>query len=275
MDYLLAQIRRIWNLSYFWDLTCMMNKRGMLPNVLLNKVTPCYTNGTLVIVGMLSVLLAACSSTGSVRGTAGHVSVRRGGDLVTGRSLKPTEINAPGIQIPESGRFSFSIGHYEVVINGSNWDTIAGASHVTNLVGVEFSLGFNHTGATDNRFQYLADEISLHYAGANFEPLTIVEGVANGQLIDIAALYNPASQVKRLLGLKVTISSKPSGAIVASQTFFATSGAAIIFPAHTVYFVRLAFSRFNGLGRAKGGMRHFVTNFYYSKFTTCRNQICD
>jgi hypothetical protein len=224
---------------------------------------------------LMLVAIVACGGAPGNHPSGGATSTSTASPLVTGRSIKPTDTKAPGIQL-RSGDFSFTIGNYNVVITASDWNTITGSSQVANLVGVEFSPNFNTDASTRNRFQYLADKISLRYRGTNFEPLTIVEGVIDKDLVDIVALYNPTSQVGTLSGLAVTIAAQPSLRTVASATFYATPSSALVIPARTIYFTRLTFPNVASLGSAHNGARSFVTDFHYRqiKFTPCPGQVC-
>jgi hypothetical protein len=210
--------------------------------------------------------VTACSG-----GTKPPPPIQVGQTLVTGRSISPADIRAPGIQVPESGQFSFSVGRRQIVITSSNWNTIIGASTVVSLVGVMFSNNFNTIQVTRNRFQYLADLISEYYKFLDFEPLTVVNGISNHQFVDIAALYNPTTQVKKLSGLSVTIVARPSGRPIASEVFFATPASALVIPGQTIYFDRLTFQVPPNLGASH---RSFTTNFHWASITNCHGDIC-
>ncbi len=194
--------------------------------------------------------------------------------LVSGRSVKPADVKAPGIQMPSGSTFSVSIGNYNLVITANNWNTIVGSSHVANLVGVQFAPDFNNTdNTTRNRFQYLADEIFQHYNNTNFEPLSIVAAVSVGAVVDDAALYNATDQVGKLSGLTVTIINDSSSSTVASEIFYGTPGSAIIIPARTIYFARLTFSS-TSIGPSRNRMNSYTVHFHYDKFAPCPGQVC-
>jgi hypothetical protein len=196
--------------------------------------------------------------------------------LVTGRAAKPSDVNAPGIQMPKGSTFSLTIADYDLVIKASDWNTIVGASQVLVLVGVEFAPDWNtkdYTYTTRNRFQYLADEIARHYHSENFEPLAIAPGVSNGAVVEDVALYNPTSKASRLSGLKVTIINKTSNEAVASATFYNKSGTSIVIPGRTIYFDHLTFSA-HSLGVAANGVFSTTTQFHYSSFVPCSGQVC-
>jgi hypothetical protein len=185
--------------------------------------------------------------------------------LVVGRSATPTEIDAPGIQVPIGSALAISIGKYNLIITATDWDTIIGSSQVANLVRVKFAPDFNATKTvTRNRFQYLADKISQHYNGTDFEPLSIVSGVSNGTVVDIAALYNASGQTSKITALKVTITNKSSMATVAAGTFYSTRGSAITIPGRTIYFTRLRFSS-SSLGPTKNGQISTAVHFRYDQ----------
>lgn len=226
---------------------------------------------------IVAITLTACESKGA--GPTHSASPTQTGtavSLVTGRAAKPAEIDAPGIQIPSGSSFSLSIGNYTLTVTAADWNTIVDASQVAPLVGVEFAPDFNHTEVvTRNRFQYLADRIFEHYNGSNFEPLSIVEGVSSGAVIDDAALYNPTDQVGKLSGLTVSITNSLSRTTVASGTFYETPSSAIVIPAKTIYFARLTFSS-SSLGPSRNGKISVSVNFHYNqiKFKPCPGQVC-
>jgi hypothetical protein len=194
--------------------------------------------------------------------------------LIAGRSAKPTDLDAPGIQIPIGSTLIVSIEKYNLKITGNDWNTIAGSSRVAKLVGMEFAPDFNATKAvTRNRFQYLADEISQHYDGTRFEPLSIVSGASNRAVVDIAGLYNPSARASELTALTVTITNNSSKATVASGTFYSPPNSAIVIPARTVYFARLTFSS-SSLGPAVNGQRNTTIHFHYKEVALCSGQAC-
>lgn len=224
-----------------------------------------------------SIVIAACSGQ-PVQSTASGSPFQSNApaSLVVGRSAKPADITAPGIQMPNGSIFTVSLGKYVLTIKASDWNTIVGTSQVRVLVGVEFAPDWNtkdYTYTTRNRFQYLADEISLHYHGTNFEPLSIAPGVSNGVVVEDAALYNPTYEVSKLSGLKVTIINSFVRRVVATGIFYAKPESAIIIPGRTVYFARLIFSS-HSLGPAHSGMISITTNFHYDNFAPCPGQVC-
>ena len=228
---------------------------------------------------MLGFVLAGCS--GKPSGTSGPSptplapSKNQHSQLVTGRSHTLTDIHAAGIQVPPGAVFSLSIGKHQLTITAADWDTIDATSTIDKLVSVMFSPDFNVTDPTTrNRFQYLADRISMDYGGQNFESLSIVPGVSTGQFVDIAALFNPANQLGQLSGLRVDVIAKPSLQTIASQDFYATPHSAITIGARTIYFARLTFTGFSGLAPANNDVRNYTINFRYAHFVECPDRVC-
>lgn len=245
-----------------------------MPEILVRPRSLRYLPGAL----LLTVSIASCGA--QPAGPTAPASTTQTGtatQLVVGRSSKPADVGAPGIQMPSGSTFSVSIGSYNLVIKASDWNTIVSSSQVANLIGVEFAPDFNTTdNTTRNRFQYLADEISQHYTGTHFEPLSIVASVSNSALVDDAALYNATDQVGKLSGLMVTVTNNTSGGIVASGTFYGTPASAVIISARTVYFVRLTFSSAS-IGPANNGMNNYTVSFHWSQFgqfAPCPGQVC-
>jgi hypothetical protein len=223
----------------------------------------------------LATAIVACGGqpTGPSR-SASPTQTNTSLSLVTGRSAKPTDVDAPGIQVPNGAAFTVSIGNYNLTIAATDWNTIIGSSQVADLVGVQFAPDFNATeDVTRNRFQYLADKISQHYNGVSFEPLSLVSGVSNDAVVDDAALYNPADQVGKLSGLTVTMTNQLSTTTVASGTFYSTPSSAIVIPARTIYFARLTFSS-SSLGPSRNNQRVITVNFHFDQFKPCPGQVC-
>jgi hypothetical protein len=188
-------------------------------------------------------------------------------DPVRGRATKQADIEAPGIQVP-SGHFGLSIGGHELTITANNWNTIVGTSRVARLVGATFAPDFDVTNVTRNRFQYLADEISLYDKGIDtFDPLSVTSGKSQKRFIDIAAFYNPTDHEGRLSGITVTVSDLHSGRTLASWAFYTTSGSSISIPAHTICFTRLTFPYFATLASAHRGVRDSNIQFHFANFT--------
>lgn len=193
---------------------------------------------------------------------------------MTDRSHTQADFSAPGIQMPTGASFSISIGNYNLVITAADWNTIVASSQVESLVGAEFAPDFNSTSiVTRNRFQYLADEISLHYDGQTFEPLSVISAVSGGAVVDDVALYNPTEQVSELSGLTDKIVNLTSMTTVASETFYGSPGTAIVIPARTIYFARLVFSA-DSIGAAQGKVVHTQSQFHYAQFKPCPGQVC-
>lgn len=217
---------------------------------------------------MVLVVIAGCSGNSSKR------RVPTGLGLVVGRSHHLADLHGPGIDMPRGSMMSLSIGkHYELTIKAADWDTIVATSHVRVLVGVEFAPNWNtkdYTYTTRNRFQYLANVISQHYDGINFEPLSIAPGISKDHVVEDAALYNPTYKVAKLSGLKITIINRLVNKVEASKTFYSKP---IIIPGRTVYYAHLIFPS-HSLGPVRNGVIMTTTNFHYSHFVPCRQQVC-
>lgn len=197
----------------------------------------------LVASAVVTVTIAACAGNGSTKSAAPQPSPSAtavtSGLLVTGRASRPADINAPGIRIPANAHISFSVGNHEVVITGTNWDTIAASTKVTTNVGVEFASGFTWTATTRNRFQYMADLIAQDESSKNFDPLSIATGINNETVISVVALYNPENRPGTLSGLHLRIISHPGETVVGTGDFFASADSSLLMPAKTIIFATL------------------------------------
>jgi len=171
------------------------------------------------------------------------------GYLVAGRASEPTDIGAPGIQMPANSQLSVGINGKQVLLSGQNWDTITSQSAVARLVSVSYGRDLNHSGTTDNRFQYLADRIYECFIPSSLpsslDPIDVVQGIDHGRLVAIAALYNPTNTAWKLNGLDIAVSTnKPVRKFIAVGKFISRS---ILLPPKTIYFIRLVFSRYRDI----------------------------
>lgn len=216
----------------------------------------------------LATTLTGCTSAASPaspqRSTSSPASHGPPG-FVTGRAASPTDISAPGIQVPPSGQFSVQVGSHNVVITGSNWDTITATSRVAESVNIAFGDNFHWTATTRNRFQYLADLIAEYNTVDGFEPIGIESGVSKGAFVSIAALYNPLRQARSLTGLTLTVIAYPPRTVVAKSKFYATADSSLLIPGKTIYFTRLTFSSFT-LPPPRNRTRNFTNMFHYDSF---------
>jgi hypothetical protein len=213
--------------------------------------------------------VAACSgkgSTGSTANSAPSVSASTSAALVTGRASTPTDVKAPGIQVPAvNAQFSVQVGSHEIVVTGNDWDTIVAASKVEPNVGVGFVSGFNWNATTRNRFQYLADLIASDKSSHDFDPITVATGFKNGNVISIVALYNAGDQAGNLTGLKLTVISGPMRTLVGSAEFFATTDSSLMIPAKTIIFARL-YCPVTTQPKAVNGVWEITNNFHWDSF---------
>lgn len=225
-----------------------------------------------LLAGAVSVLaVAACAgsgSSGSAAPPSSSAAVATSGPLVTGRARVPSDITAPGIQVPAAtARISFNVGSHEVVIPGSDWDTIVASTKVAASVGVEFASGFTWTATTRNRFQYMADMIAHDESSRDFDPLTVVTGFKNDTAISIVALYNPGNQPGMLSGLHLTVISQPGETVIGTGDFFATADSSLLIPAKTIIFARLSCPLI-AQPKLVNGAWEITDHFHYDNFAT-------
>lgn len=223
-----------------------------------------------VALAVLTLAVAACTGKGSSATNAPSASSPPAGTapsaLVSGRASAPADVSAPGIQIPAgNARFTVQVSNHEIVITGSDWDTIVASSKVASDVGVDFASGFNWTATTRNRFQYLADLIARDDSSQNFDPITIVTAINNKTVISIVALYNPGNHPGTLTGLHVKLISQPGEMLVSSGDFFATTDSSLFIPAKTIVFTRLAYPIITQPKPVNGNLET-TTSFHYDSF---------
>ena len=222
---------------------------------------------------VLALVIAACTSGGSTTGdrpsSSSHpASTTPSTTLVLGRASAPTDVSAPGIQIPggDSG-FTVQVGSHEIAITGNNWDTIVATSRVMSDVEVEFASGFDWTATTRNRFQYLADLIARDEDSKDFDPLDIVTGITDKTATSIVALYNPGAHPGTLIGLHVKLISQPKETLVGSGDFFATADSSVFIASKTIIFTRLTYPVM-AQPKPVNGTIETTTNFNYDSFTS-------
>ncbi len=222
-----------------------------------------------IVLLTVAFAVTACSAKGPAGNTATSapsVSASTSAALVTGRASTPTDVKAPGIQVPAgNAQFSVQVGSHKIVITGNDWDTIAAASKVEPNVGVGFVSGFNWTSTTRNRFQYLADLIASVENSHDFDPITIATGFKNGSVISIVALYNAGKQAGNLTGLKLTVISGPTRTLVGSAEFFAAGNSSLMIPAKTIIFARL-YCPVTTHPKAVNGAWEITNKFHWDSF---------
>ena len=178
----------------------------------------------------------------------------------------PTDITAPGIQVPaKNAEISFTVGGQEIVITGSDWDTIVASSKVATNVGVEFARGFAWTATTRNRFQYMADLIARDESAQNFDPLTVVTVPKNDEVISVVALYNPGNKPGTLSGLHLTVISHPGDTVTATGDFFSTANSSLPIPAKTIIFATLT-CPLTARPKIANGAWNITDDFHYDSF---------
>jgi hypothetical protein len=189
---------------------------------------------------------------------------------VLGRAGKPTDVQAAGIQVLGK-ELAFSVDGHQVVITGTDWNTIVGTSKVPSPVGLILDPIYQVSSTTLNRFQYLADWIS-HYPVSKFETVGLDVGKLDGRLATTVGLYNPSSQVVEISQLQLKILWQPPVTTEAAQTFFqvpATVSGCII-PARTVYIGRFTFARYTPPPKSVAQVSVAST----TSVRNCPNQIC-
>lgn len=219
---------------------------------------------------VLALTIAACSSRGSTvangSSPSSHPTGATPGTFVSGRANAPTDVSAPGIQIPAGKTgFTVQVGSHEIAITGNDWDSIVATSKVASDVEIEFASGFNWTATTRNRFQYLADLIAQDENSKDFDPLTIVTGITGKTATSIVALYNPGGQPGTLTGLHLRLVSQPEETLVGSGDFFATTDSSILIPPKTIVFARLSYPVI-AQPKPVNGTIETSTSFHYDSF---------
>lgn len=239
------------------------------PHLAMSRLIITLRGAAALAVGAaVTLAIAACAGTGSTKRTAPpspSATAARSGPLVTGRASVPTDITAPGVQVPANAQISFGVGSHEIIITGTNWDTIVASTKVAANVGVEFASGFNWTTTTRNRFQYMADLIAQDESSKNFDPLALVTSFKNNTVISLVALYNPGEQPGTLSGLHLTVISHPGETAVGSGDFFATADSSLIIPAKTIIFARLI-CPLTAQPKVVNHTWHITDDFHYDSF---------
>lgn len=233
-------------------------------------------SAVLIVQAVIALAVTACTSVTSANGQGSAGSAPRpspsatvvtSGPLVTKRAAGLTDISAPGIQIPTgNAQLSFSVGSHDVVITGSDWDTITASSKVAANVGVEFASDFHWTATTRNRFQYLADLIARDESSTNFDPLSIVTNVKGDTVRSTVALYNSGGRPGTLSGLRITLLSQPGNIEVGTGSFFTTADSALLIPARTIAFDVLSYPLI-AQPRVVNKSVSETTDFHYDSFS--------
>ena len=191
--------------------------------------------------------LLGCSGAGQ---SAAHPRAVRpteyGPVQVSGRAPRPTSIEAGGIEVVSRAKeINFNLGLHgsdKIVISYDDWNTIIGTSDVPIDVGLMLDPGYNADDTMRNRFQYLADRISLFRLSA-FNVIGVDGSPAYGKYMATVAIYNPTDQVTKIANLRIRISSQSPNSVIANRAFYDVSHGGCIVPAHTIYFAYLAFAK--------------------------------
>jgi hypothetical protein len=228
------------------------------------------------IVALAIVAFSAAISADSGSSTSAQVHLRSaqpatyGPVAVSGRASAPTDIRSTsGIEV-EGKYLELGIGARQLVISADDWNTIIGTSDVPVNIGMMVDPRYNPMDLTRNRFQYLADRISL-YRVSDFDVLGIVSGLANGHFMATIAIYNPTSQVIRLSHLSVQIIAQPPRVTEASGVFYTANDGGCIIPANTIYFAYLEFPHFEPAPKTAPEV---VYKFSSPPPAVCLKQVC-
>ena len=162
------------------------------------------------------------------------------------------------------------IGNRQLAISADDWNTITGTSNVPVDVGVMVDPRYNPTDITRNRFQYLADRISL-YGISDFDVLGIVSGLANGYFMATVAIYNPTSQVVLLSHLSMQITAQQPAVTEASRVFYTATDGGCIIPADTIYFAYVEFPHFEPAPKTATEIAY---KFSFPSLVACPKQVC-
>ena len=214
--------------------------------------------------------LVGCSEAGksSARPPAAK-SAQFGPVKVSGRAAKPTDVEVGGIDVVAKD-LEFGAGPTSVVISHDDWNTIIATSHVPIDVGLMLDPGYNADDLIRNRFQYLADRISL-LGISKFTMIGIISSPAYGKYMSTVAIYNPTDQVAQISGLSVRISSSPPNITIANDVFYSESRGGCLIPAHTIYFAYLAFSRFSPMPPTSTSISYHLSAL---NLISCPGQVC-
>lgn len=185
--------------------------------------------------------------------------------LVSWRAAMPTDIAAPGIQMPAKSQFTIGMGSSKINITGYDWDTITSASRVLPLIAVRFAPGFNNSPTTRNRFQYLADLIATRESSNSFDPIGLATGFGGKSVTTIIALYNAGNKAGTLTGLKLRVIAQQSAKLLGSCGFFASSDSSLLVPSRTVVFARLVCPMM-AQPRVANGAWKVADQFHYDNF---------
>ncbi len=207
----------------------------------------------LVVAGPIMAVGGCSGKSSSHTESSTNTTSTNASALVQGRSAKPTEPSAPGLQIAK-GSFSVDLNNRAVVIGASDWNTITASSTVAHKLGVTLDPDFHASTTTRNRVQYLADRLAA-VAQPRFVPVGIISTTVGSNDVAIEALLNPTADAYRLSGLHVTVIDKSPRTTLGSATFFSGAGQGIVIPARDVNFLRLTGAAEPQSSAAAGGRR--------------------
>lgn len=218
--------------------------------------------------------LLGCSGAGQQLAHRRAAASRRYGPVpVANRAMRPTGVNAGGISV-RGKELEFGAGSEakvaSVTISYDDWNTITARSRVPVDVGLMLDPGYNANGTIQNRFQYLADRISL-LGITRFDELGILGSQEYGDYMLTAAIYNPTGEVDEISGLAVRITSLPPSTTIADHTFYRSSRGGCIIPARTVYFAFLAFKKYTPMPPSA---RTISYTFSPLRLIACARQLC-
>jgi hypothetical protein len=226
---------------------------------------------TAILIIFSCASLLGCSGAGQKAAHPRAVAHKDYGPVrVPGRASGPTDIAVGGIEITSPVKeINFNFGPHgsgSVVISYSDWNTITGTSDVPTDVGLMLDPGYNANDTIRQRFQYLADRISLFGLTA-FNVIGVDSSPAYGKYMATVAIFNPTDQVTQISNLRIKISSQSPNVVIASRAFYNVSHGGCIVPAHTIYFAYLAFAK---TAAASSGISY---DFSYDTIT-CPGQVC-
>ena len=190
----------------------------------------------------IAMLAAGCHGAGSSnQGLATPSAVTQiptTGSTVIGRAPEPTQIDAPGINIP-SGDLNITIYNNSFEISARDWNTITNTSIVPQDIGVSIDPNVHASQTTRNRFQYLADRM-FPYVKASFLPDGIVSVIKGSDDISIIAFINPTADTYELTGLTLSVKKGSPETTISSADFYTTPDTALTLPAKNIYFAWLS-----------------------------------
>lgn len=200
-------------------------------------------------------------------------SPRYGPVPVSGRAARPVDTDAGGINVlGKNLEFGGPPGSKpeSVTISSGDWNTIIATSKVPVDVGLMIDPGINANDLIRNRFQYLADRISL-MGISKFAELTVISSPEYGAYTATVALYNPTDDVNEISSLGITITSNSPEATIASHTFYGAPHNECLIPAHTVYFAYLTFAHYTTMPPTATTLSY---SYSLKGLIACPGQVC-